>query len=269
MSSVFLSFLLLFGVTVSFANDFCRVTGGSVYNVASPTDGGIRLDVPQRFQSRFDEWRTGLVSTEYGRGQWERFAENKNFVLKIEVTGRRNKGAGTGSLEWNDNGELVGATITLGSDIDSGYPNSLYYPVLESLSVLESATPDAARLLAVTKFSHELGHVDQILRESSELLQLQDKLVPQYSNIFLKNGWNTKDKKLVEMAERMGGTPTEIWERREYKSELIALNFLSEKIAGESYLCDVLRRVRRNVDDNARQYRVVFDGVSMPTNCRQ
>jgi len=258
--------LILVNASAVLADDFCQATGISVYNVTTPSDGGIRLDVPKRFLARFEEWRTELISTDFGRRQWERFAENKNFVLKIEVTGRRDMGAGTGSFEWNDDGELVGATITLGSELERGYPNSLYYPVLESLSAIDQTTAHRGRLLAITKLSHELGHVDQIILENGDLLRLQDKLMPQYSNIFLKNGWNTKDKKLVEMAEKMGGTPTEIWEHREYKSETIALQFLSEKIKGESFRCDVMRRIKRNVVGNARQYKTLFESLPMLTD---
>lgn len=252
------------------ANDFCISSYKARDNVATPTSGGIREDIPEKYRVKYELWKAELLSTEFGRRQWHRFADNKNFVLKIEVSGKREKGAGTGDLEFNDEGELVGATVTLGGAIDRGYPNSYYYPVLESLAATEFVEPQNGRLLAVTKFSHELGHVDQILRESGDLLRLQDKLMPQYSNIFLENGRDTADKKLVEMANRMGGTPTEIWEHREYKSETIALQFLAERIAGESYLCDVVRRVQRNVDSNARQYRDLFVGLPMlaEANCR-
>ncbi len=252
------------------ASEFCITKAGIRENVATPTDGGIREEIPGKYRAKYEIWKAELLSTEFGRSQWQRFVDNKAFILKIEVSGKREKGAGTGELEFNNEGELVGSTVTLGGDIDRGYPNSYYYPVLESLAATEFIEPQNGRLLAVTKFSHELGHVDQILRESGDLLRLQDKLMPQYSNIFLKNGRDTADKKLVEMANRMGGTPTEIWELREYKSETIALQFLSQKIAGEAYLCDVIRRVQRNVESNARQYRDLF--VGLPTlagsNCK-
>lgn len=253
--------LLLSLATLAFGNDFCRSIGASIYDQPTPTDGGIREDIPSKYRAKYDSWKAELLSTEYGRSQWLRFAENRSFVLKIEVSGKREKGAGTGDFEFNDAGELVGATVTLGGEIDRGYPNSYYYPVLESLAVTNDVVPYNGRLLAVTKFSHELGHVDQILLESVELLRLQDKLIPQYSNIFLKNGWNTNDKKLVELADKMGGTPTEIWEHREYKSEKIALQFLSQKIATEPFRCDVLRRIKRNVVGNARQYQRLFESL--------
>ncbi len=259
---VVFSFVIVAFCSSVIAGEFCDANMRIRRNVATPTDGGIREDVPTKYRAKFDLWKAELLSTEFGKAQWSQFETNKAFVLKIEVTGKRDKGAGTGDLEFNDAGELVGATVTLGGDIDRGYPNSYYYPVLESLAATETATTHNGRLLAVTKFSHELGHVDQILRESGELLRLQDKLVPQYSSIFLKNGWNTKDNKLVDLAAKMGGTPTEIWEHREYKSETIALQFLAEKLSGEPYRCDVIRRVKRNVAGNARQYQSLF--ASLP-----
>src|SRR5689334_10235001 len=53
--------------------------------VPTPTDGGIREQVPKKLQERYRRWKEEFLSTEYGRAQWNKYAENKNFVLNIVV----------------------------------------------------------------------------------------------------------------------------------------------------------------------------------------
>ena len=35
--------------------------------IKTPTDGGIREDVPAKFKDRFDRWKAELFSTDFGR----------------------------------------------------------------------------------------------------------------------------------------------------------------------------------------------------------
>src|SRR5262245_55297027 len=102
--------------------------------IPTPTDGGIRLDIPDKYKDRFERWKDELLSTAFGRSQWDAYANNKEFILTIKVSGSRGKGAGTDTYLWDDSGKFVGATITLGDDLDKGYPNPIYYPVMNSLS---------------------------------------------------------------------------------------------------------------------------------------
>lgn len=215
--------------------------------VSTPTDGGVKENVPTKYKERFARWKNELLSTDFGREQWNKYAENKSFVLKIVVVGDRGHGAGTDNLKWNEEGKLVGATITLGSDIESGYPNAIYYPVLNSLKP-DSTKEIEGTILAATKLAHEIGHVNQALAADMKFLQLQHKLTPIYNSIFRKNGLKANDQQLIELAEEMKGTPIEIWEGREYRSELNALLFLSERIGKERYFCDVFKRIRQNVE---------------------
>ena len=83
--------------------------------VQTPTDGGIREEVPQKFRARFETWKAELLSTEFGRQQWGTYANNKNFVLTIKVSGNRGSDAGTDRFQWDETGNFVGATITIGS----------------------------------------------------------------------------------------------------------------------------------------------------------
>ncbi|MGB5013879.1 MAG: hypothetical protein WBO68_07585 [Pyrinomonadaceae bacterium] len=222
--------------------------------VQTPTDGGIREEVPQKFRARFETWKAELLSTEFGRQQWGTYANNKNFVLTIKVSGNRGSDAGTDRFQWDETGNFVGATITIGSRIDSGYPPPIYYPVLNSLASDAAVHSINGSILAATKLSHELGHVEQTAEANVKFLQLQNKLVPAYILIFLKNGLNTRDKKLIELADQMGGTPTEIWESREYWSEVTAMQFLHDRLSNEEIYCRVFEKIKRNVREYAKGY---------------
>ena len=227
--------------------------------VPTPTDGGIKEEVPDKFRDRYEKWKAELLSTDWGRAQWEQYANDKTFVLKIVVSGERKRGAGTDKLQWDDSGRFVGATITLGANLDEGYPNPIYYPVLNSLSPDSTTYAISGRLLAATKISHELGHVNQAAKANMKFLQLQNRLMPIYNSIFLKNGLNTQDNKLVDLASQMGGTPVEIWETREYWSEVNAMLFLSARINKETFYCHVFNKIRRNIENYARVYEAFFD----------
>ena len=272
----FLLFVLLtfFGSAVySFAWNYVPYSGhGNVGTlvtiVKTPTEGGIREDVPQKYRARFDKWKTELLSTEFGRKQWDNYSNNKSFVLTIKVSGSRENGAGTDKFEWDKDGNFVGATITIGSQIDDGYPPPIYYPVLNSLSSDAAAYPINGNILAATKISHEIGHVNQAAKANVKFLQLQEKLVPTYISIFLKNGLNTRDKKLVELADQMGGTPTEIWESREYWSEVYAMQFLHDRLSKEEVYCRVFDKIKKNVREYAKEYEGRFDKYPEFANVR-
>jgi len=231
--------------------------------VPTPVDGGIREDVPKKYRERYERWKAELLSTEFGRTQWDAYASNSRFVLTIRVANDKGKGAGTDRFEWDSKGNFVGATITLGNEIDSGYPNPIYYPVLNSLSSDRTSYLISGRILAATKISHELGHVAQTFNANRSQLEKQYRLIPEYTEIFLKNGHNIQDKKLVELAEQLGGTPIEIWESREYWSEVTAMKYLRERIQDESYYCFVFNKIRSNITTYAREYVDRFEPSAM------
>lgn len=242
------------------AESFCQPAANLEFAVAplTPGEGGIKEDVPVKFRARFEKWKTELLSTPFGRAEWERYASRKDFVLTIKLTTERGKGAGTDKFRWDSNGNFIGATITLGSSIDQGYPTPVYYPVLNSLSSDETVYSVSGSILAATKISHEIGHVNQTMTANAKLMELQDKLMPQYVSIFLNNGLNTRDKKLVDLAAQMGGTPIEIWERREYGSEVNAMSYLKERLGNEEFYCQVVGRIRENLSSYAREYKQMF-----------
>ncbi|MEO7673650.1 MAG: hypothetical protein ABIU09_06180 [Pyrinomonadaceae bacterium] len=242
----------------SFFEDF--ISRNRITIIKTPTDGGIREDIAKKYKDRFEKWKTELLTTEFGRQEWERYAQNKNFILTVTVVADRKKGAGTDKFLWDDSGKFVGATITLGPELDQGYPNPIYYPVLNSLSSDATSYSISGKILAATKISHEIGHVNQAAKANMKFLQLQNKLMPEYISIFLKNGLDTNDKKLVALAEQMGGTPVEIWESREYWSEVNAMLFLKERISNEDFYCYVFNKIKRNLETYAREYEQRFDG---------
>ncbi|MEQ1644389.1 MAG: hypothetical protein ABL959_13160 [Pyrinomonadaceae bacterium] len=224
----------------------------------TPGEGGIKEDVPIKYRERFEKWKAELLSTSFGRAEWERYATRKDFVLTIKITNDRGKGAGTDRFRWDNNGNFIGATITLGSAVDQGYPAPVYYPVLNSLSSNDTVYSVSGSILAATKISHEIGHVNQTALSNAKLLEIQDRLMPQYIAIFLKNGLNAQDQRLLDLVAQMGGTPVEIWERREYGSEVNAMNYLSERLGNEEFYCDVLSRIRQNLTSYAREYEQMF-----------
>ncbi|MEP7074358.1 MAG: hypothetical protein ABI878_01000 [Acidobacteriota bacterium] len=234
--------------------------------IKTPTDGGIKVDIPIKYQDRFEKWKTELLSTDFGREQWDTYANNKGFILTLTVSNKKGKGAGTDKYLWDENGKFVGATITLGDDLDRGYPDPIYYPVMNSLSAEDTSYSISGRLLAATKISHEFGHVNQTAKANRTFLLLQNRLMPEYTSIFLKNGRDIQDQKLVDLATQMGGTPVEIWESREYWSEVNAMQFLKDRIAKENYYCFVFNKIKRNIEEYAKDYEKRFDQYTEYSN---
>ena len=224
--------------------------------------GGIQEDIPADFRGRYDRWKTEMLSTEIGRKQWDYYANNKDFTLRIVVSNNWKHGAGTGDYEWNKNGQLIAATITLGKKLDKGYPDPVYYPVMNSLSAYNGFDEVNGDILASTKMMHEFGHVNFTAQTDTNLFLRQNKLMASYNSIFLRNGHNVMDPRLVELASELGGKPIDIWENREYRSEVSAMSYLMERISHESFYCSVVSRIRRNLADYARQYQDRFAAIS-------
>jgi len=239
--------------------------------VPTPTDGGIREQIPDKFKQRYERWRSEFLASDFGKNQWNAYAENKNFILIITVSSDEKQGAGTGDYQWNEKGELVGATITLGSRLDKGFPNPAYFPVMNSISAFNLPDEISGITLAATKIAHEFGHVNLTAKTEGELFRLQNRTIPDYNKILLTNGYNTKDERLVEMVNRIGGTPVEIFETREYWGEANAMNYLLDRISKREYYCPVLNKIEDNVNTFAQNYRSRFDEIfksKADENCR-
>lgn len=222
---------------------------------------GIREEIPARFERKYQDWKKEFLSTETGRQQWQAFASATNFLLTITVSNDNENGGETGKYRWDQSGYLIGATITLGPHLNRGYPNPVYYPVMSSLSV-ESSDQSSGSILAATKLAHEFGHVRRMMTTDERIYHLQSQLAPTYNAIFLKNGYDVRDPKLIELAQRMGGTPVEIWEDREYWGEANAMLYLRDRFAKEAIGCTLFRQIRRTVELYAREYSQRFDAVA-------
>ena len=176
--------------------------------------------------------------------------------------GKNASGAGTGRYKWNDKGELTAATIILGERINEGYPSAVYYPVMNALEPFESRNLIGGNVLAATKIAHEFGHVMKISTTPHELYHLQLQLVPIYNKLFLSNGHNVNDPKLVELAQQMGGNPVEIWEDREYWGEANAMLFLRDRVAKEKFHCRLFGKIKRAVEEYAKDYEERFAEIA-------
>jgi hypothetical protein len=230
---------------------------------------GIKEIVPKDYLARYTRWKDELLQTEFGRNLWDKYSSRTDFLLTIKVAGSRKNGAGTDDFAWDQNGQLVAATVTLGKDLDKGFPDPVYYPVMNSLAGQTEVRSVTGDLLAATKIAHEIGHVTFTAQINSQLFRKQNRLMESYYNIFLKNGFDTRDPRLVSLEGELGARPLEIWEDREYWSEVSALHFLVQKIRRESFYCAVISKIRSNVDSYAARFKDRFDlsGVSPHGAC--
>src|SRR5688500_16714538 len=216
--------------------------------------GGVREDVPATFAERYQAWKREFLSTESGREQWKRYATDPVLKLTITVSRDNAEGATTGKYKWNDNGQLIAATIVLGFRLDQGYPNPIYFPVMNSLVPTGTAGDVTGSTLAATKMAHEFGHVNRTAKVDGALYQLQTQLIPQYNKIFLSNGRNPKDQRLVGLAREIGGLTLEIREDAEYWGEPDALLLRPDRFMEERQLCPIFSRIRSRVDLYAKGF---------------
>lgn len=226
---------------------------------------GIYEEVPAKYKARYAQWKKEFLATEIGRQQWASYQNNPDFTLRIVVTRDNPEGGTTGSYQWNDDGKLVAATITLGARLDAGVPDPVYFPVMNSLLPTETTRSVDGATLAATKLAHEFGHVNRTVKGDTQLYQLQSRLMPQYNQIFLNNGRDANDPRLIDLAKRMGGTPVEIWEDREYWGETNAMLFLRDRFAEDGFRCLLFSRIKRSVDLYAPGYEERFSVVAQST----
>ena len=255
------------GLTVIAFVLLCFYTNGETASPAfvserRPDDGGIKEVIPGKYLARYLAWKNDFLSTPAGREQWRQFEANPQFTLTITVSSDNAEGASTGKYRWNSAGKLVAATINLGSRLDDGYPNPIYFPVMNSLVPSDPSQSVNGTTLAATKLAHEFGHVLRTAQVDPQLYQLQAQLMPQYNKIFLDNGRNADDPRLVEMAREMGGTPVAIWEDREYWGETNAMVYLRDRIVQDDLRCLLFNRIRHSIDLYAKQYETRFFEVA-------
>ena len=229
---------------------------------AKPASGGLHEEIDVRYRKRYEDWKNEFLVADFGKAQWELYDKHPHLKLTITINDKNKNGAGTGNYKWNDKGELVEATIYLGTRIDEGYPSKIYYPVMNSLETYEANQLLSRNVLAATKIAHEFGHVMKIAETSEELYKLQIKLVPQYNKIFLSNGHDVNDPRLTELAKEMGGNPVQIWEDREYWGEANAMLYLRDRVAKENFHCRLFNKIKRSVEEYAKAYEDRFTEIA-------
>ncbi len=250
-------------VTVKdFAHRLPIASARESYTAAAASSGGIHEAIDDKYKTRYQQWKTEFLSTDIGRAQWDMYAHHPRLMLTITIAGGNPQGATTGKYKWNESGELIAATIVLGSQADQGYPSAVYYPVMNALEPFESRQLIGGSVLAATKIAHEFGHVMKIAGTPESLYHLQAQLVPLYNKIFLSNGYNVNDPRLVEMAQKMGGNPVEIWEDREYWGEANAMMFLRDRVAKEKFHCRLFGKIKRAVEEYAKNYEERFAEIA-------
>ncbi|HEX5704417.1 MAG TPA: hypothetical protein VFX97_14540 [Pyrinomonadaceae bacterium] len=222
----------------------------------------LKESIDLRYKKRYAKWKSEFLAAEIARVQWGLYAKHPHLTLTITVSPKNKYGAGTGNYKWNDNGELVEATIFLGSRIDEGYPSSVYYPVMNALEPYEQNQMISRNVLAAAKIAHEFGHVMKIADTPEDVYKLQLKLVPLYNKLFLSNGHNVNDPRLVAMAQQMGGNPVEIWEDREYWGEANAMLYLRDRMANEGFQCRLFNKIKRMVEQYAKRYEDRFTEIA-------
>lgn len=234
----------------------------STTRLAANDQGGIREEIPAKYLGRYQQWKKEFLSSETARQQWAAYQNNPNFTLTIVVSRDNPEGGSTSRYQWNDAGQLIAATITLGCRLDAGFPNPVYFPVMNSLVPTETTRKIDSETLAATKMAHEFGHVSRTANGDAALYQLQSQLMPQYNQIFLSNGRDLNDPRLIELARKMGGTPVEIWEDREYWGETNAMLYLRDRFAEDGFRCLLFSRIKRSVDLYAPSYEERFLNIA-------
>jgi YD repeat-containing protein len=225
---------------------------------SSSDHGGIKEDILGKYKPRYQKWKREFLSTEMGRREWASYEQNPRFTLTIDISDDNPKGASTGEYKWDAAGQLIGAHITLGAHLEEGFPNPIYYPVMNSLTLADSMYEINDDILAATKIAHEFGHVNRMAASiDSSLYRLQNELMPLYNKIFLSNGRNPSDPRLLELVRQIGGTPVEIWEDREYWGETNAMLYIRDRF-DKNLRCSLFSRIKRSVDLYAKSYEERF-----------
>jgi hypothetical protein len=237
----------------------------------APPATGIREQISPKDRARFQAWKDEFLSAETGLREWQTYAYDPRLVITITTSIENRYGAGIGHYEWDNSGHLVAATITLGAHLDEEYPEPVYYPVVNALRQGEFRYEFGGGILAAAKMAHEFGHLIQMISTDAAFYRLQSELVPSYNAIIRNNGWNPRDPRLVDLARRMGGTPVEIWEDREYWGEANAMRYLRDRITNGSLKCSLFSSIIRNVDTYAKIYRNRFveiaESQASPGHC--
>ena len=238
-------------------------------NNAARAESGIKENIPTKYQTQYQAWKHAFLITETGRRQWELYENNPRFSLTIVMSDDNPNGASTGKYKWDEAGQLIAATITLDRRQNRGFPNPIYYPVMNSLALFDASYKLNNDVLAAAKLAHEFGHLNYTAKSDATLYQLQTQLTPVYNQTFLSNGRNINDVRLLNLARQMGGTPIEIWENREYWGEANAMLYLRDRFPEKGARCLLFGKIKQSIDLYANNYAERFLQIAhqAPNSC--
>jgi len=241
----------------------CQIDGYPVSNLGCPLSSSrphIEEVIPPQHRGKYQKWKREFLATETGRRLWDAYDHHPTLTLIIRVSQDLATGASTGEFRWDASGNLTNATITLGCKIDSGYPASVYYPVLSSLKGLDPFCAFGGPILAAAKMAHEFEHVNQA-SAGGIAYRDQNEMAYAYEALFSVNGYKTNDPRLLELAEKMGGTPVEIFEYREHRSETQAMRYLLERLENDKLRRVFLVSVKKTMNRVAHSFQQPFAEV--------
>ena len=124
--------------------------------------------------------------------------------------------------------------------ISNAPPSSVETDLLSSATVttaLRAAVPEGSTLTpprtvpAAAKLAHEFGHVSDTATKDASTYESQNRLILKYGEIFKANGFDPRDDRLIDIERQLGGTPTEIIQRREFVAESYVAAYLQEKFS--------------------------------------
>lgn len=215
------------------------------------THSGIREIVPDRYLKKYQRWKAEYLSTNVGRRQWSRYADDKSFTLTIIVSHELGQGGLVDDYRWDDTGKLLAATISLGCDFDTGVVSPFFYPVTGALASLNGPDRVRGEVLAAAKLAHEFGHVNLVAEANASSYMLQTSLIDMYAKVFTENGYDKHDPRLAELVRRMGGKPLDIKKEREHGAEANALAYLEERMSKGRGDAALFGKIRRYINEYA------------------
>lgn len=236
------------------AEGAARALNAAVRREVREQTGGVREPVPDKYLKKYLRWKAEYLSTEAGRRQWRRYADDERFTLTVTVSPELGRGGLVSDYRWDEAGRLVGATITLGDGLDGGLPPSLYYPVTSALAAAEEADGLSGDILAAAKLAHEFGHVNRAADTGAALFERQNKLAARYAELFEESGYNARDPRLDDVTRMLGGTPFEVKREREHRAEANALVFLQERMSAEAGKNALFRQIRKSVEEYGEKH---------------
>jgi hypothetical protein len=216
--------------------------------------GGVSESVPDKYLKRYLRWKAEYLSTEAGRRQWQRYAADEHFALKVTVSPQLGQGGLVSDYKWDEAGRLVGASITLGVGLDGGLPPSLYYPVTSALAAAEESDGLTGDILAAAKMAHEFGHVNRAADTGAALFERQNRLAADYARLFEESGYNARDPRLAEVTRMLGGTPFDVKREREHRAEANALVFLQERMSAEAGKGALFKQIRKSIEEYGEKH---------------